>query len=43
VVFDVMLMIGVFWSNCRIRVVAETPSKFGMTISYDKPVPFKKI
>jgi len=34
VVFEVMLMIGVIASNCRICVVAEIPSNLGIIISY---------
>ena len=30
----VIEIIGVIWSNCRMRDVAETPSNFGITISY---------
>jgi hypothetical protein len=31
---EVMEMMGVMGSNCRMREVADTPSRFGMTISY---------
>jgi hypothetical protein len=30
----VIEMIGVIWSNCLISDVADTPSNFGITISY---------
>jgi hypothetical protein len=33
-----MDMMGVIWSNFRIREVAETPSSLGITISYTHPM-----
>jgi len=30
----VIEMMGVIWSNWRMREVADTPSNFGITISY---------